>query len=249
MSTFSMLTYNLHKGFSIGNFKFVLPHVKKALHQVDADIICLQEVVGVHLQHRKNIKEWPRQQQHRYLGDDKWPFTVYGKNAQYRHGHHGNAIISKLKILSWENMDVSNQRFSRRSVLHAVIYLPDATKPLHIMCIHFGLLKNERRKQLQMLCERIRTEVPEDEPLIVAGDFNDWLKHANDELQSVLHLKEVFKEKNGNYARSFPVWKPMLTVDRIYYRGLECLDCECLTGSPWAKLSDHAPLFARFSFK
>ena len=249
MTTISLLTYNIHKGFSVGNFKFVLPQIKQALEAVDADIMCLQEVTGQHLHHRKNIDKWPRKQQHRFIADNHWPQHVYGKNALYRHGHHGNAILSKATITEWENIDVSTQKFSSRSVLHAVIDLGAQCKPLHVMCIHFGLLKKERKMQLGILCERIQQAVPDDEPLIIAGDFNDWLKNANDELQSILHLNEVFKETYGNYAKSFPVWRPTLSVDRLYYRGLNLQHCSCLNSSPWTTLSDHAPLLATFTIE
>lgn len=249
MTKLSLLTYNVHKGFSFGNFKFVLPEIKKALEAVNADILCLQEVQAQHLQYRKKIKEWPRKYQHKYIATPNWPHCIYGKNAAYKKGHHGNALLSKLGISNWENLDVSNQKFSSRSVLHAAIPLENSQKTLHVMCIHFGLLKTERKKQLRMLCERIQQHVPDHEPLIIAGDFNDWLKNADKELQEILHLKEVFFEGNGSYVKSFPVWKPLLAVDRIYYRGVKPLNFKCLTGAPWKKLSDHAPLYTEFEIE
>ena len=249
MKTISLLTYNIHKGFSFANIKFVLPGIKKSLENINPDIMCLQEAQGEHLEYQKNIQDWPHEHQHDYIAKPNWPHTIYGKNASYKQGHHGNAILSKLDIASWENIDVSNQKFSSRSVLHAVISIPNTTKTLHVMCIHFGLLKSERNKQLKMLCERIQVHVPDDEPLIIAGDFNDWLKSADKELQEILHLKEVFKTENDKYAKSFPVWQPMLSVDRIYYRGLKPVNFSCLTGSPWSTLSDHAPLYTEFEIE
>ncbi len=249
MTEISLVTYNLHKGFSFGNFKFVLPAVRKALEAVNPDIICLQEVQGQHLHHRKNIKNWPKQRQHQYLAETNWDNAIYGKNALYAHGHHGNALLSKLKIIEWENIDVSNQKFSSRSILHGILLLPNTTKTLHIMCIHFGLLKQERGKQLEMLCQRIKEHVPDHEPLIIAGDFNDWLKTASQALQNILHLKEVFKEGTGRYAKSYPSWQPLLTVDRIYYRGVTPINYSCLTGMPWITLSDHVPLYAKFKIE
>lgn len=246
MTELSLLTYNLHKGFSFGNFKFILPNVRKALEDINPDIICLQEVQGQHLHHRKNVIDWPRKRQHHYLAENHWDYSVYGQNANYKHGHHGNALLSKLELTKWENIDVSNQKFSSRSILHGTLRLPNMKKTLHVMCVHFGLFQDERGKQIDMLCQRIEEHAPDNEPLIIAGDFNDWLKQADKQLKNVLHLKEVFKETTGRYAKSFPSWQPLLTVDRIYYRGLTPIDCTCLTGVPWTKLSDHVPLYAKF---
>jgi endonuclease/exonuclease/phosphatase (EEP) superfamily protein YafD len=39
----------------------------------------------------------------------------------------------------------------------------------------------------------------------------------------------------------------VLSMDRIYYRGLDISDCHRLHGQPWSKLSDHTPLLAEFS--
>ena len=41
-----LLTYNIHKGFSVGNRRFTLETMRHALQQVEADIIFLQEVRG-----------------------------------------------------------------------------------------------------------------------------------------------------------------------------------------------------------
>lgn len=233
----------------MGNLKFALPGMRDALEAADPDVVFLQEVQGQHIQFRKEIKNWPRKRQHQYLAGDRWPHAIYGKNALYKHGHHGNAILSKFDILEWENVDVSRQKFSSRSVLHAEICVSETNRNLHIMCIHFGLFKKERSEQLQLLCQRINEHVPEDEPLIIAGDFNDWLKSADEELQHVLHLKEAFHETTGKYAKTFPVLQPLLSVDRVYYRGLEPLKTTCLNRNPWTKLSDHAALYVEFEFK
>jgi endonuclease/exonuclease/phosphatase family metal-dependent hydrolase len=60
-------------------------------------------------------------------------------------------------------------------------------------------------------------------------------------------LQEVFRQTHGRYARTFPVWLPVLQMDRIYYRGLIPVSCDRLTHSPWHMLSDHAPLAATFT--
>jgi endonuclease/exonuclease/phosphatase family metal-dependent hydrolase len=44
--------------------------------------------------------------------------------------------------------------------------------------------------------------------------------------------------------RTFPSVFPWLRLDRIYQRGFAVRRARVLHGSPWKKLSDHAPLVA-----
>jgi endonuclease/exonuclease/phosphatase family metal-dependent hydrolase len=101
--------------------------------------------------------------------------------------------------------------------------------------------------QLTTLAKRIDSHVPHSEPLIIAGDFNDWRGRAERHLTTELGVSEVFKQTHGRYARSFPAWMPVLTMDRIYSRGLDLSQCQPLQGQPWRKLSDHLPLMAEFA--
>lgn len=243
---FQLLTYNIHKGFSVGNRRFVLHPIRKALTELNADVMCLQEIQGQHLQHEIKILNWPEPNQTEFIAQNLWQHHAYGKNAVYSQGDHGNAIISKFPLAEWENINVSPYIWASRSLLHGVICLPDSEKSVHIICLHLGLLAKERRRQIETLCQRIESHVPENVPLIIAGDFNDWQGKIARQFSQHLQLKEVFQTLQGSYARTFPVWMPMLPMDRIYYRGLEPISCERLKSPLWQSLSDHAPLLATF---
>ncbi|MGJ0515324.1 MAG: endonuclease/exonuclease/phosphatase family protein [Methylomicrobium sp.] len=242
-----VLTYNIHKGFGPGNRRFVLHQMKEALAEAGADLLFLQEMQGEHHLHAQEVENWPILSQFEFIAEGIWPFYIYGKNAVYKTGHHGNAILSRFPFVSWENINVSPFPWASRSMLHGIIRMPATGREVHIVCIHFGLTSRERRAQLDRLSERIDQHVPHHAPLIVAGDFNDWLSQAERHFEQHLGLKEVFHYTHGNYARTFPCWMPILPMDRIYFRGLIPLGCERLAGSPWRKLSDHAPLAASFS--
>lgn len=241
-----VLTYNIHKGFSAANSRFVLHKIKEAIEIVHPHILFLQEIQGEHSRHEKKIGSWPKKSQFDFLAEECWPHVVYGKNAIYEAGHHGNAILSQFPIVIWENIDVSIHKSASRSILHGVLRLPWTSVPIHVICIHLGLFGRERKKQLMTLCDRIESHVPHDEPLIVAGDFNDWKSQAEAFLEVRLDLKEVFKCLTGKHARSFPIWRPSLRVDRIYYRRLKVVGCQRFIQLPWRQLSDHAPLYAEF---
>lgn len=61
-----------------------------------------------------------------------------------------------------------------------------------------------------------------------------------------LGLQEIFHHLHGHYARSFPARFPLLSLDRIYVRGLVPHHAEVLRGAPWGALSDHLPLAASY---
>ncbi len=245
-TSIKVLTYNIHKGFSMGNLRFILHEIKNLLRHIDADVVFLQEVYGERSISNNRFDDWPNNRQFEFLADQVWHHHAYGKNAIYKSGHHGNAILSKYPFVEWENINVSMMQSASRSLLHGTIQIPDIVQKIHIICVHLGLLGRERERQLSTLVKRINSHVPYDEPLIIAGDFNDWRGRAEYYLHHDLGVKEVFKNTYGAYARTFPAWLPVLSMDRIYFRGLDVVDCSRLYGQPWRSLSDHTPLLAEF---
>lgn len=238
-----VLSYNIHKGFTVANRKFVLSHIKAAIKLVGADLVFLQEVLGRDVKHARKKKDWPKVSQFEFLAEEVWPHFAYGKNAVYTTGHHGNAILSHLPISSWENVDISTSSMAKRGLLHGVIELPNKKK-LHAICIHLDLFESARKLQAGWLCDRIKEHVPDGEPLIVAGDFNDWRENITKTLKDELGLEETFHKMHGFHARTYPSWFPFFCLDRIYSRGLKMKSAKCLVGEPWNRLSDHAALIA-----
>jgi len=177
-----------------------------------------------------------------FLAEEYWPNFIYGKNAVYGPAHHGSALLSKFPFSTWNNINVSLSKRASRSLLHGVVKLPQ--RELHVICIHLGLFTAERKIQLTVLSDRIKEKIPDDAPVIIAGDFNDWQGKAENHLESELGLKEVYKVLYGEHAKTFPAIRPAFRVDRIYYRGFGLIKTEILTGLPWKKLSDHLPLYA-----
>ncbi len=244
--SFSIVSYNIHKGFSASNRRFILPDIRQALTDLDPDLLLLQEIQGEHSHKSKKHEHWPDVDQAEYLAEQQWRFHVYGKNAVYRRGHHGNAILSRFPIQTWENINVALMKSHSRSLLHAEIASLPGSEPLHLICVHLGLFSSERDQQYRQLLQRLHSHVPDSAPLIIAGDFNDWPGSADRFIHAELGVREAFEEQDGRFARSFPALKPVLTMDRIYYRGLDLVQCKTLTGRPWRRLSDHVPLLAEF---
>ena len=243
MQRLRITTYNIHKGFSQFNRRMVVHELRERLRHLDADIVFLQEVQGLHLGHAHRHADWPAQPQHEFLAEDLWQNTAYGQNVAYDHGHHGNAILSRWPILMAHNQDVTQLRFERRGLLHCRIGLPDG-REAHCVCVHLSLFAHSRRRQMQPLSAYLQARTGNDAPLIIAGDFNDWRNQADALLVGQLGLREVFSGPSGRPVRSFPAIMPLLRLDRIYVRGFAVADCAVHHGPPWSMISDHAALSA-----
>lgn len=241
-----VLTYNIHKGFCTGNRRFVLKGIRELLEIVDADIVFLQEVHGSTSRYKRKRGSFPDTPHFEYLADQLWPHFAYGKNAIYKKGDHGNAILSKYPFEFVENINIARSRLASRSILHGVLEIPEKNFKLHTLCIHLGLFESERMEQVQVLVDRIESHVPHDEPMVIAGDFNDWRGRTEKLLSDSLDTKELFMELDGHHAATFPIWFPVLPMDRIFYRGLKPLAGRCLSKGPWRSLSDHAALLGIF---
>lgn len=240
-----VLSYNIHKGFSVGNSKFVLEKIRSAIRTTGAELVFLQEVLGEHDTHRQTVRDWPAEPQFEYLADEIWPHFAYGKNAVYTEGHHGNAVLSRYPIRLWENIDISVSKFAKRGLLHVVIDLPNQIE-LHAICLHLDLFSADRQTQASIVEERIDSHVPAHCPLIIAGDFNDWTARLSRHFEEKLNLQEVFLSTSGRHARTFPAKLPALKLDRIYFRGLSVLNVKKFSKKPWSELSDHLAILAEF---
>lgn len=258
-------TYNIHKGVSSLRSMPRIHALKQALTSMEADIFFLQEVQGRHDKYAtRHATLWPEQAQHQFLAGESHE-AVYGMNAVYDHGHHGNALLSRFPVVASSNHDISDHAFEARGILHCIVQSPEAD--LHCYVIHLGLFAGSRKRQTDALIDAVLTSSPPDAPLIIAGDFNDWTNQLSDSLREYLGVTEVFdgnlsSRGFGSYlrmlsgrgpkiqpARTFPAALPWLRLDRIYVRGFQIESAQVLHGALWAKLSDHAPILASLALK
>lgn len=238
----TVLSLNVHKGFSLFNRRLVLHELRDAIRAVGADLVFLQEVVGEHSGHASRHERWPAVPQYEFLADSIWSSHAYGRNAVYQQGHHGNALLSRYPIDAYDNYDVSISRHERRGMLHCRIGVPWLDQPLHAFCVHLGLRESHRRQQVRAPADATNSFARGDEAVIVAGDFNDWRQRAHRVLEQSARLTEAFIATHGRAARSFPARLPLLRLDRVYVRGLRASSGRVLTSRPWSHLSDHAGL-------
>ncbi|MFC5521918.1 endonuclease/exonuclease/phosphatase family protein [Polaromonas jejuensis] len=242
--SFKVLTVNIHKGFTFFNRKFILPELREAVRSVGADVVFLQEVTGDNAKHQDKYDNYPEAPHYEFLADEIWPQFAYGRNAVYTNGHHGNAVLSKFPIVRFENHDVSISGPERRGLLHCELQMPGRRMNVHAICVHLGLIEAHRLQQMTMLCDLVRSGIPAQAPVVVAGDFNDWRHRAHALLAHGADLHEVFVQAHGHAARTFPARLPLLRLDRIYVRNAIGHAPVVLPNRPWSHLSDHAPLAA-----
>jgi endonuclease/exonuclease/phosphatase family metal-dependent hydrolase len=251
-SAVTVVTYNIHKGLSHFNRRLVVHDIRERLTALKADVVFLQEVQGSHLKRSDRHLDWPAEPQHEFLAgrtatELEEVHTAYGMNAVYQDGHHGNAVLSRHPIVLAENTDISHHALESRGMLHCEMAVKGWDVPLHCVNVHLGLWGRSRRLQIDRVAERIRSEVPDAAPLVLAGDFNDWRGTASRQLAQALGMVEVFEHMHGRPARSYPARMPVLTLDRIYVRGLKVVSVECHGGHAWARLSDHLALSAKLT--
>jgi endonuclease/exonuclease/phosphatase family metal-dependent hydrolase len=242
-----ILSYNIHKGFSIGNRDFILNDIKQALRDLNADILFLQEVLGDHNDKKCKIPDWQTAIQFEYLADSVWPHFAYGKNAIYPEGHHGNAILSKFPITDWSNHVISTNTFEHRGLLKAKIHIPTTGQEIILANTHLNLTQHGRDQQVKMIIKELLPDIPK--PFILVGDFNDWNQKITPHIEGQLAAREAFQFLHGKYPKTFPSFMPTLSLDRVYCHKMTPLKAQALTEKHWKKLSDHLPLYVELEIE
>jgi endonuclease/exonuclease/phosphatase family metal-dependent hydrolase len=233
-------TYNIHKGVQgLGPTRRLEIHnLVLAVESLDADVVCLQEVRQHNRREAKRFALWPPQSQAEFLAPLGYD-AVYQTNAVTRHGEHGNALLSRWPVLAHQHEDMSDHRLEQRGLLHVTLNVHG--RVVHVLVVHLGLVKASRVRQVAQLQQFIQREIPVDEPLLVAGDFNDWGTLVQDAFKWVdLHAW-------GASTPTFPSRLPLAQLDYVFARGLRPLSLTVPRGRIWWRMSDHLPLIAEFS--
>ena len=114
-------TYNIHKGVTSMAQRPRIHSLKRALRSLDAELVFLQEVRGQdELLALRLDSPLLTIAQHQFLAGRLY-HSAYGMNAVYDHGHHGNALLSRYRIMHFQNEDVSDNLLESRGILHCAI--------------------------------------------------------------------------------------------------------------------------------
>lgn len=240
--TLRIATYNIHKGVQgLGpSRRLEIHNLGHAVEQLDADLVCLQEVRKVHRREQAYFTRWPDMPQAEFLAPEGYE-AVYRTNAVTRHGEHGNALLSRWPVVSEQHEDMSDHRFEQRGLLHVEVAVQG--RPVHVIVIHFGLIPASRLRQAEQLGRYIAREIPADAPVVVAGDFNDW-GHQIQRAMNAMGLRSADTVRCPTYPSRLPI----VQLDHVYARGLQPLHLHVPRGKIWGQMSDHLPLIAEFGF-
>lgn len=240
-----IMTYNVHKGFNWNQKKYLLAEMRDLIQLSKAEIVCLQEVVGYNESYQK---KGLIDAQFEYLADQSWPHFSYAKNSVRESGHHGNSVLSAYPIMHWKQENISTYAFEKRGILFCQIFIPSEkqgspSRILNILCVHLDLFSRGRRQQYEMILNYIlNLNLLETDPIIVAGDFNDWDLKATPFFAERLKMKEGYFSHHQKHAKTFPAFWPKLSLDRIYVKNVRVLNAEVLLTVESRTISDHLPL-------
>jgi endonuclease/exonuclease/phosphatase family metal-dependent hydrolase len=232
---FRVITYNIRKGKGPnGRTAVDMRRIGQALSAFDADLILCQEVFHCA---RTGAS------QSGGLAQEMGLSSYYGANKFRAIGHHGNTTFTRLSVQRFDNHDISTNRIERRGALYVRLALDGV--PLHVFNVHLGLNRWQRQKQMRQIGELV-TEVRErHEPVLLAGDFNDWRGDLEGFIRGELGFDDPFAGQAPAERRTWHARRPVFSLDRIYTMNLETVEASRLAGEPWSELSDHLPLMAQ----
>ena len=245
--TLRVATYNIHKGVrGLGPRKRLEIHnLGLAVASLNADLVFLQEVRLFHTREARRFDRtsfgWPAQGQAEFLAPQGYD-SAYRTNAVTRFGEHGNALLSRWPLGDIGHQDLSDHRFEQRGLLHVQVAWHGQT--VHAVVVHLGLVHRSRVRQVQRLAQFIADEVPPQEMLVVAGDFNDWGERLDEPMGELGLLRAADPGGRRAACATFPSLAPVFALDRFYLRGLRCRRTLVPRGVAWARMSDHLPLLA-----
>lgn len=235
--SFSVLTYNIKKakGFrgTIASITDIASHIS-AQH---CDVVLCQEVAEI-----KDDKHGSHCCQ---LATELHMDHDYGANAFYETGSHGNATFSSLPITHRLNLDITLSPLEHRGVLYSVIEVSKGIS-CHFFNMHLGLTPGQRRKQLNLILSYIEENIPNDAPVIIAGDFNDFDGMLRRKIKSMPDFQSV-SPSLGIHCKTWPSHLPKLQLDQIIFRNLTLIAAAVINEEPTHCLSDHLAIRAEFS--
>ncbi|RJG06109.1 endonuclease [Noviherbaspirillum cavernae] len=220
----TVATYNIH-GAVGWDGEFAPMRVGDVLHEMNADIIALQEVpLGGN--GSPNVLAM--------LQDVTGFHSTEGPTGQGMERRYGNAVLSRYAIRDTRAIDLS---FGSREPRGAVDADVDCHgHPLRVIATHLGLRPAERRDQIRRLLQVFDTDQM---AVILLGDVNEWFMWGRPLRWLVSHFEAV------PAPATFPARWPIFALDRIWIRPRHRLVHVERHDTPLARIaSDHLPLVA-----
>jgi endonuclease/exonuclease/phosphatase family metal-dependent hydrolase len=182
-----------------------------------------------------------------HLADALGLDSYYGANKFREIGHHGNTTLTRLRVQHFENHDISTNRIERRGALYVRVAFGQTS--LHVFNVHLGLNQWQRARQMQNLADLVDQRCGKTDPVLLAGDFNDWHRKLERSIVNDFGFHNAFAGFDEAAIHTWHAKRPVLSLDRIYVRNLQTISAERLSGQPFSELSDHLPLWAELALR
>jgi endonuclease/exonuclease/phosphatase family metal-dependent hydrolase len=228
-SRIAVASYNIHS--CVGLDRRCNPaRVAAVLKELACDIYALQEV-------NNDPSEDGDSKQLEYLAAALDMAAIPGLRIVRHSGQYGNALLTRLPILSVHRHDLSYPWFEPRGALD--VQLEVNGRALRVIATHLGLSRAERRAQWRQLLLAVAT-APPSLPTVVVGDMNEWFPWS----MTLRDVHRILGRPNAAPAE-FPTFAPVLALTRIWVRPVEALTSIEVHRSPASsRASDHLPLRA-----
>jgi endonuclease/exonuclease/phosphatase family metal-dependent hydrolase len=224
-------SYNIHSCVGM-DLRCRPSRIAEVLRELDCHVLALQEV-----DNRPGSEEDSMQLD--YLSSTLQMACVPGLRIVRHTGEYGNALLTRLPILSVRRHDLSYSRYEPRGAIDVTLGL--AGQQLRIIATHLGLSRGERRIQWQRMLPLIAS-AERQTPLIILGDMNEWYRGSHT-------LREVDQLLGAAPAPvAFPSFAPCLALTRVWVRPRRALQAVVAHRSVTARrASDHLPVRAVIS--
>jgi len=227
-----IVTYNIHRCRGLDR-RTRPDRIASVLADVDADVICLQEVVGPGLSGMGHAE---------HLGAALGMGWVMAPAREYRKHQFGNAVLSRYPIREHAQHDLSWKTCEPRCSQRVAVDV-GGVGVLHVFNVHLGTALLERRYQAGRLASWVHDKRISG-PKLIVGDFNEWSRGIAEDLLAQ-RLQSVDLYPHLKRRRTYPGFFPVLHLDHIYFDGgIEVRRIELPRTRLSMVASDHLPLVA-----
>ena len=225
-------SYNIHKGVGLDR-KRDPERILSVLHEIDADIIALQEA-DRRIGERASVL--PRAE----IDDTHWRVVEVARRPRSI-GWHGNALLVRrsIEVVAGEALDLPT--LEPRGAACGELLVEG--HPLRVIGTHLDLSGLRRRDQIRSLLAFVAA-CGRNLPTVIMGDFNQWGRSTGAMREFAADWQIITP------GRSYPSRQPVATLDRIVASNhWHCHRSEVHHTGLSAVASDHLPVLATLELR
>jgi endonuclease/exonuclease/phosphatase family metal-dependent hydrolase len=227
-----VLSYNIHHGEGTDG-KNDLERIARLIDSLNPDLVALQEVdSGTKRTHRID-------QPAELARLTKMP-VVFGDNIPYQGGRYGNAVLTRLPVLRFENHPLpSFYEGEQRGLMELELDLPGNRPPLLFFATHLDYRPKDEERMVSARLINQLTDSRENQAALIVGDFN-----SEPCSRVMCEFRKRWRHTQRYSALTYPSVNPVKQIDFILSRPFQrwrVVHSEVI-GEEVA--SDHRPIFA-----